>query len=318
MREKEMREGSTRDLAAATAAVAAANVFWGFNYVATKFALFEIDAFALHLVRVTAVLLLMLMLLVLRRRGRRFTDVLKHWRAAIIPAAGLLASQVCYLYGLQFTSPAHSALMYTLLPIFTALMAFFLISERLRPAQVVGIGIAFVGAVVLAGEDGLTLESRYLLGDMITFVAVIGWALYTVLSKPLATRIGAIPTLVLMLAMGWPVSLALTLGPTAAQPWAEVSLTAWAGAAFLILLGTFGAYVFYQFSLKHLQSSIVAAFAYSQPVLAAIFSVILLGEVLSAFFYASFALIFAGLMIARYGGRGRREAVPAPAAASGE
>ena len=311
-----MRETEGSKLAAATAAVAAANVFWGFNYVATKFALFEIDAFALHIVRVTAVLLLML--LVLRHRGRRFVDVMKHWRAGIIPAAGILVSQLCYLYGLQFTSPAHSALMYTLLPIFAAVMAFFLISERLRPAQVVGIGIAFVGAFVLAGEDGLTFESRYLLGDLITLTAVVGWALYTVLSKPLATRIGAIPTLVLMLALGWPVSLALTAGPAAGQAWGEVSLTAWAGAAFLILLGTFGAYVFYQFSLKHLQSSIVAAFAYSQPVLAAICSVIFLGEVLSAFFYASFVLIFMGLMIARYAGRGRREAAPAPAAASGE
>jgi drug/metabolite transporter (DMT)-like permease len=296
-------------LAAATAAVGAANLFWGFNYVATKFALNEIDPFALHLVRVSAVALLMWF--VLRRRGMGLREVLRHWRPALIPAAGLLISQISYLYGLHFTSPTHSALLYTLLPIFTAIMAYSLISERLRPAQVWGIAIAFVGAFILAGEDGLTLDSRYLLGDLITLVAVVGWAVYTVLSKPLATRIGSIPTLVLMLVMGWPLSLALMAGPAAGQAWGAVSPLAWSGAAFLILLGTFGAYICYQFSLKHLQSSVVAAFSYSQPVLTALFSVALLGEVLTVYFYTAAVLIFAGLMTARYAGRRKRALAPA-------
>jgi drug/metabolite transporter (DMT)-like permease len=308
-RENAMSAENRSHLAAATAAVATANFFWGYNYIATKYALKEIDPFALHLLRVTTVALLLLLLL--RHQGLRLGNVLKHWRPALVPAFGMLLSQLFWLYGLHFTSASHSSLMYTLMPIFTSIIAFSLIGERLRLEQILGITLAFVGAFILAGEDGLTFESHYLLGDLITLAAVVGWAIYTVLSKPLATRLGAVPTLVLMLLLGWPVSLLLTAGPAAAQPWGTVSPTAWAGAAFLLLLGTFGAYILFQFSLKHLQSSVVAAFSYSQPVLVAIFSVLLLGEVLSVYFYVSAALIFAGLLIARYAGRRTRSLAPA-------
>ena len=291
-----MSEGSKDGIAAATLAVAAANALWGFNYIATKTALAQIDSFALLLLRFLFVT--PLLYLVVRRRGGSLKALLHNWREALLPALGMVASQLFYLIGLNYTSPSHSALMYTLLPVFTAILALVLINDRISAIQTLGIAIAFVGAFILAAEDGLTFESRYLLGDLITLLAVVGWALFTVLSKPLTARIGSINTLMLMFAVGVVLVVPLTIVSAVGQDWAAVSPLAWGGAAYLILCGTLSAYLLYQYSLKRLSAAIVAAFAYSQPVLAALFSVLLGIEVLSIKFYIAAALIIAGLAIA--------------------
>ena len=292
-----MSEGSRDGLAAATAAVAAANALWGFNYISTKTALAEIDSFALLLLRF--LLVTPLLWLVVRRRGGSLRALLRHGGSAVLPALGMVSSQLFYLIGLNYTSPSHSALMYTLLPIFTAILAAALIDDRIGWVQAAGIGVAFVGAFILAAEDGLSFESRYLLGDLITLLAVVGWALFTVLSKPLTARIGSLNTLMLTFAVGIVGVVPLTAISAANQDWAAVGPLAWGGAAYLILGGTLTAYLLYQYSLKRLSAAVVAAFAYSQPVLAALFSVLLGVEVLSGQFYIAAALIIGGLVIAR-------------------
>jgi drug/metabolite transporter (DMT)-like permease len=299
-----MSESTKSELLGATVAVAAANVFWGFNYVGTKYALGQIDPFALLLLRILFVIPLLIPFL--KRRGDSLVGVLRHWRPALVPALGFLASQFLYLYGLTFTTPSHSALMYTLLPIFTVILAVFLINEKITRLQVVGIAIAFIGAFILISEDGLTFDSRYLFGDLMTLMGVLGWAVYTVLSKPLVSRIGSIRTLSLMFIIGLPLSIPLTAIPSLRQPWGDVTPLAWAGAAYLVFFGTFAAYVCYQSSLKHLSAGIVAAFTYSQPMLAALSSVLLLGEILTIYFYISAVLIFFGLIIASHAEQWKR------------
>jgi len=189
-------------------------------------------------------------------------------------------------------------MMYSLVPIFTAILAFLLIAERISLPRVIGIGIAFAGALILASEDGLSFESRFLLGDLFVLGAAVCWSLYIVLSKPLVERVGAIGTLTLVITLGIPLALPLTILPAIAQPWREVTPLGYASIAYIVLGGTFAGLLCYQFALKKLPASMVALFSYTIPVIVAVFSVVLLGETLSPVFFAAAALIFAGLLIA--------------------
>lgn len=292
-----MIEKSKTSVASGMAAILGASILWGFNYIPTKIAVGEIHPLALLLIRLLVTIPLFSLMLFFQKHPLR--PVFSFWRRGIVLALlAVTGDQLLYLYSLKYTTPAHGALMYVLVPIFVAIFATIFIKEKIGLVRLLGILLAFVGAVILASEDGLTFESRFLLGDVMMLGAALCWSLYVVLSKPVVERIGSTGTLTLVFSLGLPLALPFTILPALNQPWDQVTSLGFYSAAYLVLGGTFGAYLCYQSALKHLPASLAAPFAYTQPVLAAAFSVILLRETLSTAFYISAGLILLGLAVA--------------------
>jgi len=293
-------DGRTKGLLAISTAV----FIWGFNFIGSKVLLMEANPFAVMFVRQLASAILFF--IVWKILGHSvMEDVREHWRSVLpLSLLGIVGNQVFYVWGISLTTPAHSALMYTLLPISTALFARWLIVERIVTMRWLGILIGFVGAALLATEEGINFAGDLLRGDLITFLGVIVFALFMVLGKPVLMRLGALRVLVVAYALALPVVLPLTAWPALQQDWIGLSLEAWGGLIFLIFFATVIAYLLHQYALKQLSASLLSAFAYTQPVLAAMFSVLLLKEQLSVQFFISFGLIAMGLFITeRYKGR---------------
>ena len=206
------------DEAKGSAAISLAGLLWGFNYVNTKFVITEVDPFALTLLRVlVAMPFFFLALLVVRRPA---TGALRDWKTFLpLGFTGVAASQLLWIIGLQHTTPSHSALMFTLLPIFTAVLAVLLLGETLSLLQGAGIATAFVGTALLATEGGISLEQGYLAGDLLTLGAVFMFSLYTVLSKPAVASYGTRRALALTYLYSLPFVVPFTLMPLLQQDW---------------------------------------------------------------------------------------------------
>jgi drug/metabolite transporter (DMT)-like permease len=278
-------------------AISLAIVIWGFNFVATKVTLRQTDAFALVFLRHAATTAIFFMIWV-AKGNNPFADLQKHWRRVLpIALLGIVGNQLFFMWGISLTTPSHSALMYTLLPISTAFFARLFIKERVSFLRWFGISIAFCGAVLLATERGFDFEQNLLQGDLITLVAVLCFSLFMVFGKPVLMELGALRVLVVGYMVSAPIMLGITLPSFVHQDWSSLSLIAWAGAAFLIIFATVVAYILHQFALKHLSAALLSAFAYGQPVTAAVFSVSLLGEELGKQFFLAACLICVGLFI---------------------
>ena len=300
---------------AGTAAALAANVIWGFNYIPAKVALTQVSPFALLLIRLA--ISAPLCLVVLWARGVSLSDLFRHWREGVrLALFAVLGSQVFFLLGLSRTMPSHASFIYALLPIFTAVLAIFLIRERVSFRRASGIVIAFAGAFILTSEGGLTLDSKYLMGDLLTLAGAVAWACYTVLSKPVVARLGSMRTITLVFAFGLPMTLPLTVVPALTQPWLKVDALGWASVAYFVLLGTFLVNLIFQAAVKRLPATLVAVFSYFQPILATLFSVLLLEEELTFQFVVAAVLILTGLVTAREATRRETTAVSGKGIAS--
>jgi drug/metabolite transporter (DMT)-like permease len=279
------------------AAISAAIFIWGFNFVGAKVTLMETDPFALIFLRHAAAVVLFSLIWKLRRKNV-VEDVRRHWRRVFpIAMLGIVGNQLFFVWGISLTTPSHSALMYTLLPICTALFARYILKERIPFFRWFGILLGFVGAVMLATENGIDFSGDLLQGDLITFMAVIVFSLFMVFGKPVLMDLGAVRVLVVGYIISAPVMLGITAPAFVAQNWLSLSLLAWGGAFFLVVFATVIAYILHQYALKKLSPALLSAFAYGQPITAAFFSVLLLGEQLSTQFAISSALIFTGLFI---------------------
>lgn len=231
-----------------------------------------------------------------RGGGRKIerADQFKLW------GLGLLAiplNQALFLYGLQWTTAGHSALLYALTPMFVLILAARRLGERITFWRTTGILIAFGGVVVVLLEKGIKLAPSQFLGDILVLVAVVAWAYYTVLGKPLIKKYGAMVVTARAMTYGTLLLLPIGLYSVADFVPGAVATDAWLGLLYCAIMTSVIGYTLWFWALKYVDASQVAVFNNVQPVVAAFFAWLLLGEPLTATFVAGGVLVIIGVII---------------------
>ena len=89
--------------------------------------------------------------------------------------------------GLSRTSVANSSLMIGATPVLVALLSALLGIERIGRLHWIGAALSLGGIYLVVGQ-GFALGSHGALGDLLMFVAVCCWAIYTIGARPLMIR----------------------------------------------------------------------------------------------------------------------------------
>jgi drug/metabolite transporter (DMT)-like permease len=123
------------------------------------------------------------------------------------------------------------------------------------------------------------------------------YALYLVLLKPLIGKYHTTTILKWVSFFGLLFILPFSLKPALAINFSSITVTAWLGIAYVIVLNTFVAYLLINFALKHLSTTVVSYYSYLQPVIATAMSVTIgQGDITVPKILAA-VLIFAGVYI---------------------
>jgi len=227
---------------------------------------------------------------------------------------GLLAvplNQGLFLFGMQWASASHAALLYALTPAFVAVIGFVNGDGRPGWREFTGMGLAFAGVLVLLLERGLHFEPRSLQGDLLILGAVVAWAAYLVLGRETTRRYGALVVTADALVTGTLMFLPIGLLALARADLRGVSAAGWGGVFYLAWLTSALNYVLWFWGLRHLKSSSVAMLTNLQPVVAAALAWALLHEPLPPSFALSLALVLGGVWLTQ---AARFARVPASAA----
>lgn len=278
------------------AALVLVQVFFAVHYVVAKILLATIPPDAWAAIRVTAAAAVLLVVFV-ARGGARIAprDLLK---LAGFSVFGVMLNQICFLEGLSRTTPAHSALINTTIPVATVAFAVLLGREKLRAATAAGIVLAMSGVLVLLQVEHLELRAEWLQGDLLTQLNAASFAFFLVISRNTIRRVGSFPSTVAVLCFG-SIGVSLYGGSSAAavDPGA-LTPALWAIAAYIVIGPTVLAYFLNYWALMRVESSHVALFVYLQPILASALSVVWLGEVITARLIVSSCLVFLGVLFA--------------------
>ncbi len=285
-------------------ALLAHTLFSAGTYLFAKRALQELPALSLGLIRfVGASLILSLLLFRLRPPGQRLPPR-SAWRKLLVLAlVGVPVNQGFFLYGLQYSTAAHAALLYTLTPLFVLLLAQALLGEAPGWRTVLGTALALLGTVFVLLQRGLDLSRGPLFGDLLLVVAVIAWAVYTAEGRELVGRHGALATISWTLILGTLLYLPLGLGSLL---WASnraalstASPEAWWGVLYLIAVTSVLAYLLWYWALKHLAAARVAVFTNLQPLGTAALAHVFLGERVTPAFLCGALVVIAGVLLAQ-------------------
>lgn len=277
------------------------SLLFGLSFVAVKLVLDEVPARAWAFYRILGATILLVPVSLWLSRGKPLPP-LRVW-LWLLPASllGVAINQGLFALGLERTTPAHSALITTTIPLLTLLIAVLFRQEHLSRKKIFGLGCALLGVLILLEVDDLVLHGftvEYtLVGDLYILGNSFSFACFLVLMRrvgrevdpAIATAICFLYATVFLGVWSWPVldaqNFAAVLG-TEILPYALYSII---GATVLT-------YFLNNWALRHVQSSKVALYIYLQPIVATVLSMALGQDSPDLRFFLATALVFMGVL----------------------
>ena len=239
-------------------------------------------------------------LLLAKIRGLELWPVAKaEWRTYLWAGfLGVAVNQIAFLGGLALTLPSHAALLYALTPTMVLLLAWVRGQERPGPRKLGGLTLAFSGvAVLFSGKAGGALPPHWILGDLMVLVAVVAWAGYTVLSRPLVQKHGAQLATTLSILFGLAIFAPLGLLGLPRLTLALVPPMAWVGLVYLGVMTSVASYLLWFHALSMKEPSRVAIATNLQPVATAVLAWIFYGQGVTPAFAVGAVLVICGVVL---------------------
>jgi drug/metabolite transporter (DMT)-like permease len=247
--------------------LAFASAVWGFQPVCVKWLVSEWTPVTLTVVRY-AFISLCLFFIVYLREGKNILPPKAIWgRLILMGFFGVLVNNVLQFAGLQYTTVTNCTLISATAPAVTALLAVFLIRERLSVIKWIGIFFSFAGvlAIVSNGSMELIRQIDFNIGDILCFASQVSWAVYCFISLKVMKYISAAATTFWFgLIGGFMTCLyGIVSGTLQVTPLSPVALGSF---AYMVFLGGLISLYFYNIGVKMAGPSISAIFLNIMPV----------------------------------------------------
>ncbi len=279
-------------------AMLGANVMWGLMSPVVKI-VFATGVVAPMIVvdfRVAgAALLFWLTSLFLPKEHVPRADILRLFGAGML---GVLFNQGCFILGVKLTSPGEASLVTTTMPMWVMLLAWLILREPITLKKAGGIAAGAAGAIILiAGSASPVSGSNPALGDVIVLCAQLSYALYLTLYRNFIRKYSLVTLMKWMFLSATVVGLPSSLKWLCATDWKAISPTEWGGIAYVVVCGTFLAYICIMIGQKTLRPTLVGMYNYVQPIVATITGICLGLDRFTPVKALAIALIFSGVWL---------------------
>lgn len=281
----------------AFAALLAAGTLWGTTFPIGKVVLRDIGPAWLIVWRLALASAVLLPLVPWRRIAAQWTGGEIGWadagRVAVGAAVAAYIVFVMQFEGLARTTASSAALLVAVAPPLLAVGAAVVDGERAGRTAWVAISLSALGIVLLVGAPG---PGRTLLGDALCAGSMVGAVGWTLVSRRVGHRIGALPAMAFQFALG-----GLLLLPFAV--WREGPPPHLTGAAlwsilFLGVVCTAVTFVLFTWGVMRVEAARAGVISNVEPVVGSLLGVFFLGDRLGPWSLAGGALLVAAALLA--------------------
>ncbi len=192
---------------------------------------------------------------------------LKEWLGLL--GLGILLvplNQYCFLKGLEFSVPGHSALLYAMTPL--GVLIFSSIKTRKMPSvqKLSGVIVAFSGVMIILRpwETGIRV-TELRTGDFWLALAVVCWVIYTVMAGDICRRKNIVTVTAWSLILGVGAMAPMAVGEMINFNFSHVSAAGWFGLGYMIIITSILMMTLWNILLKHLSPVQVAITTNAQP-----------------------------------------------------
>lgn len=263
-----------------------ATILWGGNFVIGRGISNELPPYTLSFLRWCTAFLVFLPIAWVPLK-REWQQMKTHWRTVLFMSITGVASFNTLIYvALHYTTSINASLMNTSTPIIIYILSFIFLKEKLTRNQLIGTFISLLGVlfIISKGSFESLMQFSFNRGDLIVIIAVICWAIYSLLVKQYSMRLPGGPTFLVSIFIGilllLPFYLYETINPDIVITWS------WNSIGAILYTGIFAsivAFVCWNTGVVRLGANKAGIYLNFIPVFATVFAVLFIGESLQVF-----------------------------------
>lgn len=272
-----------------------ANIMWGLMAPIGKSAMSEFSAFTVATFRmVGAAVCFWLLSLFCKQEHVDHRDMLKIFFASLF---ALVFNQGLYTFGLSLTSPIDASIVTTTLPIVTMVVAALYLKEPVTNRKVIGIFVGAMGALTLIMSSSNGSSDGNIRGDLLCLTAQISFSIYLTVFKGLTQKYSAVTLNKWMFVYASICFIPFSYQDLAGTDWNGISREAWMQVLYVVVCGTFIAYICIMNAQRLLRPTVVSMYNYMQPIVSSIATVLIGLSVFTLPKGVAIALVFLGVYI---------------------
>jgi drug/metabolite transporter (DMT)-like permease len=279
-------------------ALTLAALFWSGNFVVARALRDDLDPVLVTFVR-WFLALLIFMPFVWRDLWRSLPAILREWRlVSALGLTGLALFHPLVFLAVQYTTATNALITLSLAPVAIMLGASLISRQSPSLHQLAGASISLAGAVVLVtrGDIAGVIAAGFNVGDLVMLVAVVVWAVYSLLLRRRPADLSPTVMLVASIVPALPVLLVFTLfaGPAVAV---AVSPSVVLAIVYIAVFATALSFMFWSHGVAEIGPSRAGQYVHLMPVFGAALAFVFLGEPLSATQIIGAVLVLTGLVL---------------------
>jgi drug/metabolite transporter (DMT)-like permease len=258
-----------------TIPLVAASIIWGSSFIAIKVGVTHVDPVLFALVRYGFASMAVLPLIFLFKEfDWRFLRNPLIWGLALLNAVAMNLQNI----GMTMTTVTNSVLLIDINVVYIAVLAAFVLKERLTPKIIVGLLLGIVGVLIISTNGDLSsVGGGTFTGNIFVLAAGLIWSVYVVyLTKTLQSGASMVSSTMGLILLTTVFMVPFTI--FFAKDW-TMDTTGWEMAAYTGIFCTTIAFTLYSYGLKGLGATITSVILLMEIVFGMLFAIILLDEI---------------------------------------
>jgi drug/metabolite transporter (DMT)-like permease len=213
---------------------------------------------------------------------------------------GILINQGSFIFGVRLSSPGEASIITTTMPMWVMVFAFLILREPITLKKFGGILLGATGAILLVLNNSGSASDKGdnpMLGDLLVLTAQFSYALYLTLYRNFIKKYTLVTLMKWMFTFASIIILPFSLPSITATDWSTVTAAEYMGVAYVVLCGTFIAYICIMIGQKNLRPTLVGMYNYVQPIVASLVGVYLGLDRFTPIKIFAVVLIFSGVYL---------------------
>ncbi|MGA2664756.1 MAG: DMT family transporter [Nitrososphaerales archaeon] len=287
---------STGSRAATYVLLASLSVIWGLGFVAIRVADFGLSPTSLALVRWLIASVGFLAMLPFTKAKTRF-EGRDLPRLLLIALANIAGYNISLNYAEKSISSGLAGILVSLGPVFMIVLSSLTLKERIGRRLVLALVLALAGTVLLSVSD-LGVNGSLILGSGEAVLSALFYAVFTVASKPLVEKYGALRVVIWASVIGTVFLLPFASGGFVGQV-SALSSEGWLALLYLSILSSVVGYSVYYTLVGRGPISGLSVQLYLIPIVSVIGGVLILQERVTVLIVVGAAVTLSAIALAR-------------------
>ncbi len=293
-------------------ALSVTSIVWGTSWIASRLAVQKVPALQVSSIRqfIAGMLFTGFFLM----KGYKLPNLKQlKWLAGMSVLLFVAANGLATV-GVKYITSGLAALIAALYPLSVVIIErIFFKNTKITGLTFIGILLGLAGIALVFYENAFhNHQEGYWIGIAVSLIAMLSWSVGTIFiaRKQINMNPYYSTGLQMLIGSGFLLVLATSTGNTIAI--ADIPLQTWLSISYLVVMGSILAYVAFIYTMKHLEASIAALYAYINPIVAILIGSVIVNETITAEIIIGSVITLIGVYIVNLSLRKQKQALVEP------